>query len=108
MDKGVSAGSVSTLVVGRVALGITLLALGLGTAGGIDGVGTSDAVTLGRHAGGVALFLVGLVALRDRDTARGTGFVALLALTLTLADGSARTKAAAGWPGSPVRWPVTR
>ncbi|MFJ9814477.1 GPR1/FUN34/YaaH family transporter [Streptomyces sp. NPDC101151] len=85
MDNDVSAGSGNTTVVGRLALGITLLAFGLGTTGVIDGVGASDAVSLAHYVGGVALFLVGLLAFRDRDSASGTGFVALGALWFTWA-----------------------
>ncbi|MFI9805950.1 GPR1/FUN34/YaaH family transporter [Streptomyces sp. NPDC052301] len=96
MDNDVSAGSGSTSVVGRLALGITLLAFGLGTTGVIDGVSTSDAVTLAHYVGGVALFLVGLLALRDRDSVSGTGFVALGALWFTWAVSGHGSAHAAG------------
>ncbi|MEU1008422.1 GPR1/FUN34/YaaH family transporter [Streptomyces sp. NPDC005890] len=85
MDNDVSAGSGSTTVVGRLALGITLLAFGLGTTGVIDGVAASDAVSVAHYVGGVTLFLIGLLALRDRDSASGTGFAALGALWFTWA-----------------------
>ncbi|WP_317443511.1 GPR1/FUN34/YaaH family transporter [Streptomyces collinus] len=85
MDNDVSAGSGTTTVAGRLALGVTLLAFGLGTTGVIDGVGAADAVALAHYVGGVALFLVGLLAFRDRDTVSGTGFVALGALWFTWA-----------------------
>ncbi|MEU6368212.1 GPR1/FUN34/YaaH family transporter [Streptomyces sp. NPDC046931] len=84
MDNDVSAGS-TTSIVGRLALGITLLAFGLGTTKVIDGVTTADAVSLAHYVGGVALFLVGLLAFRDRDTATGTAFSALGALWFTWA-----------------------
>ncbi|MCG7205862.1 GPR1/FUN34/YaaH family transporter [Streptomyces arenae] len=88
MDNDVSAGSGTTTVAGRLALGITLLAFGLGTTGVIDDVTTSDAVSIAHYVGGVALFLVGLLAFRDRDTVNGTGWVALGALWFTWAVSS--------------------
>jgi succinate-acetate transporter protein len=87
VDNDVSAGS-TTSIVGRLALGITLLAFGLGTTKVIDGVTTADAVSLAHYVGGVALFLVGLLAFRDRDTATGTAFAALGALWFTWAVGA--------------------
>jgi len=72
-------------VVGRLALGITLLAFGLGTTGVIDGVAASDAVSVAHYVGGVALFVAGLLAFRDRDTVTGTAFSALGALWFTWA-----------------------
>ncbi|PKW07991.1 hypothetical protein SAMN05428944_4923 [Streptomyces sp. 1222.5] len=95
MDNDVSAGSVSSTVVGRLALGVTLLAFGLGTTGVIDGVGTSDAVTVAHYVGGVALFLVGLLALRD-STASGVGYVVLGALWFTWAVSDPGSANAAG------------
>ena len=85
MDNDVSAGSASTTVVGRLALGITLLAFGIGTTGVIDGVTASDSVSLARYVGGVALFLIGLLAFRLGDGGSGTGYVALGALWFTWA-----------------------
>ncbi|MFE9449210.1 hypothetical protein [Streptomyces sp. NPDC006739] len=96
MDNDVSAGSGSTTVAGRLALGATLLAFGLGTTGVIHGVGASDAVSLAHYVGGAALFLVGLVAFRDRDSASGTGFVALGALWFTWAVGGPMSADGAG------------
>ncbi|MFE7647603.1 GPR1/FUN34/YaaH family transporter [Streptomyces phaeoluteigriseus] len=84
MDNDVSAGS-GTAVVGRLALGVTLLAVGLGFTGLIDGVTSADAVPIARYVGGVALFLVGLPAFRDRDTVSGTAFSAVGALWFTWA-----------------------
>ncbi|MFE9096293.1 GPR1/FUN34/YaaH family transporter [Streptomyces sp. NPDC007264] len=97
MDNDVSAGS-TTSTVGRLALGITLLAFGLGTTKVIDGVTTADAVSLAHYLGGVALFLAGLFAFRDRDTATGTAFCALGALWFTWAvtAGSPMSDNAAG------------
>lgn len=84
MDNDVSAGSTTT-IVGRLALGITLLAFGLGNSGLIDGVTAADAVSLAHYVGGVALFVAGLFAFRDRDTVTGTAFSALGALWFTWA-----------------------
>ena len=95
MDNDVSAGSGSTTVAGRLALGITLLAFGLGATGVIDGVGTSDAVTLAHYVGGVALFLIGLLALRD-TVVSGAGYVVLGALWFTWAVSGHGSAHAAG------------
>lgn len=84
MDNDASAGG-TTSIVGRLALGVTLLAFGLGTTKVIDGVTTADAVSLAHYVGGVALFLAGLLAFRDRDTASGTAYSALGALWFTWA-----------------------
>ncbi|MEU1200537.1 MULTISPECIES: GPR1/FUN34/YaaH family transporter [Streptomyces] len=84
MDNDVSAGSTTT-IVGRLALGITLLAFGLGSTDVIDGVTAADAVSLAHYVGGVALFVAGLLAFRDRDAANGTAFSALGALWFTWA-----------------------
>ncbi|MFF4830656.1 GPR1/FUN34/YaaH family transporter [Streptomyces sp. NPDC001315] len=84
MDNDVSAGSTTT-IVGRLALGITLLAFGLGYTDVIDGVTAADAVSLAHYVGGVALFVAGLLALRDRDTANGTAYAVLGALWFTWA-----------------------
>ncbi|MFD4571365.1 GPR1/FUN34/YaaH family transporter [Streptomyces sp. NPDC058417] len=86
MDSDVSAGRTTTSsVVGRLALGITLLAFGLGHTAVIDGVTAADAVSLARYVGGVALFLAGLLALRDGDTVTGTAFSVVGALWFTWA-----------------------
>ncbi|MEU7422802.1 hypothetical protein [Streptomyces sp. NPDC040750] len=97
MDNDVSAGIVSTTVAGRLALGVTLLAFGLGTTGVIDGVGAQDAVTLAHYVGGVALFLIGLLALRDAAaSAAGVAYVALGALWFTWAVSGHGSAHAAG------------
>jgi hypothetical protein len=85
VDNDVSAGSGTTTVVGRLALGITLLAFGLGHTDVIDGVSAADAVSLAHYVGGVALFVAGLFAFRDRDAATGTAYSALGALWFTWA-----------------------
>ncbi|MFH8799377.1 GPR1/FUN34/YaaH family transporter [Streptomyces sp. NPDC017936] len=84
MDNDVSAGSTTT-IVGRLALGVTLLAFGLGYTDLIDGVTAADAVSIAHYVGGVALFVAGLLALRDRDTVTGTAHTALGALWFTWA-----------------------
>jgi succinate-acetate transporter protein len=85
VDKDVSAGSATTTVVGRLALGITLLAFGLGHTDVIDGVTAADAVSIAQYVGGVALFVAGLLAFRDGDAVSGTAFAALGALWFTWA-----------------------
>lgn len=84
MDNDVSAGSTTT-IVGRLALGVTLLAFGLGYTDLIDGVTAADAVSVAHYVGGVALFVVGLFALRDRDTADATAYTVLGAFWFTWA-----------------------
>ncbi|MFF5984705.1 GPR1/FUN34/YaaH family transporter [Streptomyces olindensis] len=85
MDKDVSAGSGITTVVGRLALALTLLAFGLGHTAVIDGVSAADAVSIAQYVGGIALFVAGLVALREGDSAGGTAFSVLGALWFTWA-----------------------
>lgn len=95
MDNDVSAGATTT-IVGRLALGITLLAFGLGSTEVIDGVTAADAVSIAQYVGGIALFVAGLMAFRDRDTANGTAFAALGALWFTWAVSDAGSANAAG------------
>jgi len=85
VDNDVSAGSGTTTVVGRLALGITLLAFGLGYTHLINGVSAADAVSLAHYVGGVALFVAGLLAFRDGDSVNGTAYSALGALWFTWA-----------------------
>ncbi|MFD7713651.1 GPR1/FUN34/YaaH family transporter [Streptomyces sp. NPDC059785] len=82
MDKEVPAGS-STSAFGQLALGISLLAFGLGNTGVIDGVTAAGSVSLATYVGGVALFIAGLFALRERDVLTGTAFALLGALWFT-------------------------
>ncbi|MFI6377741.1 GPR1/FUN34/YaaH family transporter [Streptomyces sp. NPDC050546] len=95
MDKDVSAGSGITTVAGRLALGITLLAFGLGHTAVIDGVSASDATSIAQYVGGIALFVAGLMALREGDSAGGTAFSVLGALWFTwaVAGGAAGNEA---------------
>ncbi|MFE7928445.1 GPR1/FUN34/YaaH family transporter [Streptomyces sp. NPDC057456] len=85
MDNDVSAGSGTTTIAGRLALGVTLLAFGLGYTDLIDGVTAADAVSIAHYIGGVALFVAGLFALRDRDAATGTAYTVLGAFWFTWA-----------------------
>lgn len=96
MDKDVSAGSATTTVVGRLALGITLLAFGLGHTDVINGVTAADAVSIAQYVGGVALFVAGLLAFRDGDPVSGTAFSALGALWFTWAVSAGASGNAAG------------
>ncbi|WP_405853703.1 GPR1/FUN34/YaaH family transporter [Streptomyces sp. NBC_00090] len=82
MDNEVAAGN-STSTLGHLALGLTLLAFGLGGTGVIDNVAAADAAGLATWVGGVALFLVGLVALRGGSTGEGTAYAALGAFWFT-------------------------
>ncbi|MFC7840231.1 GPR1/FUN34/YaaH family transporter [Streptomyces sp. NPDC057382] len=85
MDKDVPAGSGITTVAGRLALGITLLAFGLGNTAVLDGVSAADASSIAQYVGGAALFVAGVVALREGDAADGTAFSVLGALWFTWA-----------------------
>lgn len=82
MDNDVSAGS-TTSTLGQLALGLTLLLFGLGHTQVIDGVTAADSVSLATYVGGVALFVAGLFAFRDRDAFTGTAFTALGAFWFT-------------------------
>ncbi|MGW0705180.1 GPR1/FUN34/YaaH family transporter [Streptomyces sp. NPDC002643] len=95
MDNDVSAGS-TTSTFGQLALGLTLLAFGLGHTRVIDGLTDTDAASLATYVGGIALFAAGLLAFRDRDGLTGTAYAALGALWFTwgvTADGSASANA---------------
>ncbi|MER5299850.1 GPR1/FUN34/YaaH family transporter [Streptomyces lasiicapitis] len=85
MDKDVSAGSKTSPLdrLGHLALGLTLLAFGLGHTEVIDGVSAADAVTLATYVGGIALFVAGLLAFRDNDAFTGTAFAGLGAFWFT-------------------------
>ncbi|MEU5091554.1 GPR1/FUN34/YaaH family transporter [Streptomyces sp. NPDC021356] len=85
MANDVPAGSTTTTIAGRLALFVTLTAFGLGCTRVVHQVTAADAVTVAHYVGGVALFLVGLLAFHDRDTASGTAFTALGALWFTWA-----------------------
>ncbi|MGA4940589.1 GPR1/FUN34/YaaH family transporter [Streptomyces cinereoruber] len=82
MDNDVAAGNTSS-TLGHLALGLTLLAFGLGGTGVIDNVAATDAAGLATWVGGVALFLVGLLALRAGGTREGTAYTALGAFWFT-------------------------
>ncbi|WP_406861105.1 GPR1/FUN34/YaaH family transporter [Streptomyces sp. HUAS MG47] len=82
MDKDVAAGN-STSTLGQLALGLTLLAFGIGSTGVIDNVAASNAASLATWVGGVTLFLVGLLALRAGNSGEGTAYAALGAFWFT-------------------------
>ncbi|MEU7340761.1 GPR1/FUN34/YaaH family transporter [Streptomyces sp. NPDC007074] len=82
MDNDVPSGS-TTSTLGQLALGLTLLLFGLGNTRVIDGVTQADSVPLATYVGGIALFVAGLVAFRDRDAFTGTAFTALGAFWFT-------------------------
>jgi succinate-acetate transporter protein len=87
VDNDVSAGSTTT-TLGHLALGLTLLAFGLGHTEVIDGVTAADAVSLATYVGGIALFVAGLLAFRDRDAFTGTAFAGLGAFWFTWGVGA--------------------
>ncbi|MFJ6566013.1 GPR1/FUN34/YaaH family transporter [Streptomyces sp. NPDC091292] len=82
MDNDVSAGS-TTSTLGHLALGLTLLAFGVGHTQVIDGVTAADAVSVATYVGGLALFIAGLLAFRERDSFTGTAFAGLGAFWFT-------------------------
>ncbi|MFI5754543.1 acetate uptake transporter [Streptomyces sp. NPDC051569] len=89
MDNDVSAGSAtSTSVLGHLALGLTLLAFGIGHTGAIKGVTAGDAVTLALYVGGIALFVAGLLAYRAGELFSGSAFAALGAFWFTWGIGA--------------------
>ncbi|MFF0447431.1 GPR1/FUN34/YaaH family transporter [Streptomyces sp. NPDC004609] len=87
MDKDVSAGSATTSTLGHLALGLTLLAFGVGTTGVVDNVSAADASALATWVGGVALFIVGLLEYRAGDAGSGTAFAGLGAFWFTWGTG---------------------
>lgn len=89
MDNDVSAGSnTSTSVLGHLALGLTLLAFGVGHTDVIDGVTAASAVSLALYVGGVALFVAGLLEFRAGNAFTGTAFAGLGAFWFTWGTGA--------------------
>ncbi|MFJ6782412.1 acetate uptake transporter [Streptomyces yangpuensis] len=89
MDNGVSAGSTaSTSTLGNIALGLTLLAFGIGHTGVIDGVSAAGSVSLAMYVGGAALFLLGLLEYRGGNGFNGTAFAGLGVFWFTWAKGA--------------------
>lgn len=89
MDNGVSAGSTaSTSTLGHIALGLTLLAFGIGHTGVIDGVTVAHSVSLAMYVGGAALFLLGLMEYRGGNGFNGTAFAGLGVFWFTWAKGA--------------------
>jgi uncharacterized protein len=87
VNNEVAAGN-TTSTLGHLALGLTLLAFGLGGTGVIDNVAAADAAGLATWVGGVTLFLVGLLALRAGDKGEGTAYAALGAFWFTWGSGA--------------------
>ncbi|MEN8650267.1 acetate uptake transporter [Streptomyces sp. 21So2-11] len=83
----VSAGSTTT-VLGHLALGLTLLAFGIGHTEIIDGVTAADAVPFGLFVGGIALFVAGLFEFRAGSAFTGTAFAGLAAFWFTWGVGA--------------------
>ncbi|CAM5289298.1 GPR1/FUN34/YaaH family transporter [Streptomyces tanashiensis] len=94
MNNEVAAGN-TTSTLGHLALGLTLLAFGLGGTGVIDNVAAGDAAGLATWVGGVTLFLVGLLALRAGDKGEGTAYAALGAFWFTWGTGAGGADASA-------------
>ncbi|MER6215770.1 acetate uptake transporter [Streptomyces sp. NPDC001674] len=89
MDNGVSAGSTaSTSTLGNIALGLTLLAFGIGHTGVLDGVTAASSVSLAMYVGGAALFLLGLLEYRGGNGFNGTAFAGLGVFWFTWAKGA--------------------
>ncbi|MFJ3924828.1 GPR1/FUN34/YaaH family transporter [Streptomyces sp. NPDC090022] len=89
MDNDVSAGSTATTsTLGHLALGLTLLAFGIGHTGVIDGVSAADSVSLATFVGGIGLFLLGLLEFRGGNGFNGTAFAGLGAFWFTWASGA--------------------
>ncbi|MGW0394079.1 GPR1/FUN34/YaaH family transporter [Streptomyces sp. NPDC003042] len=92
MDNGVSAGSTaSTSTLGNIALGLTLLAFGIGHTGIVSGVTAADSVSLAMYVGGAALFLLGLLEYRGGNGFNGTAFAGLGIFWFTWAKGAGAT-----------------
>ncbi|TQK44734.1 hypothetical protein FBY35_6257 [Streptomyces sp. SLBN-118] len=87
MDNEVSAGSATTSTLGHLALGLTLLAFGVGNTGVIDNVAATDAAGLATWVGGVALFVLGLLEYRAGNAGAGTAFSGLGAFWFTWGTG---------------------
>ncbi|MFC7305380.1 GPR1/FUN34/YaaH family transporter [Streptomyces monticola] len=97
MDNDVSAGSTTSSPgqLGHLALGLTLLAFGIGHTEVVDGVTAADAVSIATFVGGVTLFVAGLLAFRDRDTFTGTACAGLGAFWFTWGTAEAEVSAQA-------------
>ncbi|MER5729427.1 GPR1/FUN34/YaaH family transporter [Streptomyces sp. NPDC002138] len=89
MDNDVSAGSTATTsTLGHLALGLTLLAFGIGHTGIISGVSAADSVSLAMYIGGLALFVLGVLEFRGGNGFNGTAFAGLGAFWFTWASGA--------------------
>jgi succinate-acetate transporter protein len=86
VDNDVSAGStapVSASALGHLALGLTLLAFGIGHTGAFDSIKADSAVTVALFVGGITLFVAGLVEFRGGNSFNGTAFAGLGAFWFT-------------------------
>ncbi|MEU8886675.1 acetate uptake transporter [Streptomyces sp. NPDC048442] len=85
MDNDVSAGSTSASAstLGHLALGLTLLAFGLGHTGVLSGITAASAVTVALFVGGFTLFVAGLLEFRAGSSFNGTAFAGLGAFWFT-------------------------
>ncbi|WP_371750442.1 acetate uptake transporter family protein [Streptomyces sp. NBC_01283] len=72
-----SARGTTTSALGHLALGLTLLAFGLGTTRVINGVTAADAITIATYVGGIALFVSGVLAFHEGSPFNGTAFAGL-------------------------------
>ncbi|MFE6845128.1 GPR1/FUN34/YaaH family transporter [Streptomyces sp. NPDC057686] len=89
MDNGVSAGSTaSTSTLGNIALGLTLLAFGIGHTGIVSGVSAANSVSLATYVGGLALFVLGILEFRGGNGFNGTAYAGLGAFWFTWASGA--------------------
>jgi hypothetical protein len=100
VDEDVSGGSGITTVAGRLALGITLLAFGLGNTAVVDGVSAADATSIAQYVGGVALF-VALVLMAIASFAGNDGLV-------SPRRAAGRGVTAIGQPRRPGSWAASR
>ncbi|MFG2717086.1 GPR1/FUN34/YaaH family transporter [Streptomyces sp. NPDC048416] len=87
MDNEVPAGS-TTSTLGHLALGLTLLAFGIGNTRVIHGVTVADSVSVATYVGGIGLFVLGVLAFREQDAFTGTAFAGLGAFWFTWAAGA--------------------
>lgn len=74
-----------TSPLGVLVLALTLIAFGLGHTGVADGFDVT-ATFVATYVGGVALFVLGVLAFRDHDAAAGSAFVGLGAFWFTWAS----------------------
>jgi succinate-acetate transporter protein len=94
VDSDVSAGTNTTAsasTLGHLALGLTLLAFGIGHTGAFDGISAASAVTVAMFVGGITLFVAGLLEFRGGNSFNGTAFLGLGAFWFTWGTASGDT-----------------